>query len=99
MLNIKKINTYKSVVYNDYRQYDSNNCHTGGAYAFFTTFKNIGGGKWVVSYDTTAEFPFCPVCGIFGEHDCSDYDIVTTEELQKEISAKPDTDDEYLTYE
>ncbi len=50
---------------------------------------------WEVSYGTTAEFDFCPVCGSFDDHrledgtyECGEFQTVSEEELiEKSINS------------
>ena len=56
-------------------------------------------GKWEVSYGTTADFEYCPVCGSFNDHyaededdiynsgySCGEFAIATSDELIDEIN-------------
>ena len=61
--------------------------------------------KTEVSYGTTAEFDFCPVCGSFDDHrledgtyECGEFQTVSEEELIEEINKFVETDDEFIEY-
>lgn len=86
----------KKVVLSNYENYQERTCHTGGNYAFFTIYeKEESNDRWKVSYETTSEFAYCPVCGTFNDHiidytkdneaiyDCGEFHHVTTKELEK----------------
>lgn len=51
------------VRFNDFSQYDSEKCNNGGCYGFWTNYDRLDNGTWKVSYGTTADFDYCPVCG------------------------------------
>lgn len=59
------LNGVKKVIFNDYSDYQSATCHTGGNYGFWTNYNRLPNGNWEVSYGTTADFSYCPVCGSF----------------------------------
>ena len=69
------------------------------------TTPRLENGMWEVSYGTTAEFDFCPVCGSFDDHrledgtyECGEFQTVSEEELIEEINKFVETDDEFIEY-
>lgn len=64
--------TVKVVRLSDDSEYDSELCRNGGAYGFWTDYNRMEDGRWYISYGTTADFEFCPVCGSFNNHYCGD---------------------------
>ena len=114
---IKKITEIEKTVtvvrLNDDSEYDPERCHTGGAYGFWTDYNRMEDGRWYVSYGTTADFEFCPVCGSFNDHYCDDddeafghdsgyscgeYEVITTAELIEIINSFVEDEDHYITY-
>lgn len=58
-----------------------------------------------MSYGTTADFDYCPVCGNFDDHyvgngdeeySCGEYEIISEDELLKRIGSFEETDDCYI---
>lgn len=101
------LNGVKRVIFNDYSDYQSNTCHTGGNYGFWTDYTSLENGNWEISYGTTAEFPYCPVCGDFNDHyvgeddieySCGEFATITETELLKLINDFEESDDEYIEY-
>lgn len=93
----------------DYTEYQSEKSNNGGCYGFWTDYNRLENGKWEVSYGTTADFAYCPVCGNFDEHyegdddccydsgySCGEFHTVTESELLKLIEEFTETDDEYI---
>ena len=105
------LNEVKRVIFNDYSDYQSNTCHTGGNYGFWTNYNRLPNGKWQVSYGTTADFSYCPCCGTFEDHyegdeaiydsgySCGDFEQITESELLGRINNFKETDNEYIEYE
>ena len=97
---IKGVNSLKihHINLNDYSDYDENLCNNGGHYGFWTRYTSIGNDKWEVSYHTTSDFPYCDVCGSFGEHDHApwEYDVITTEELYSLVDNFKEDDDHFI---
>lgn len=60
---IKSLEGIQRVRFNDFSEYESEKSANGGAYGFWTDYTRLENGMWEVSYGTTAEFDFCPVCG------------------------------------
>lgn len=93
-VNLNKINM---VIVTDYSDYDENKCNDGGHYSYSTIYTKVKEG-WEVSYGTSADFTFCPVCGSFEDHyegdesrhesgySCGEYETTTDEEVLKAIS-------------
>ena len=106
---MKKANLYNinRVRFCDYTEYDPNLCNNGGCYGFWTNYNRLPNGKWQVSYGTTADFSYCPVCGSFDDHydyeedkySCGDFEQITESELLEIINNFTETDDEYIEYE
>ena len=48
----------------DYTEYQSEKSNNGGCYGFWTDYNRLENGEWEVSYGTTADFAYCPVCAI-----------------------------------
>mgnify|MGYP001624928302 CR=1 FL=1 len=84
----ENLNGIAAVRLSDYSNYDCNLCNNGGKYGFWTDYDLIGNDLWEVSYHTTSDFEYCPVCGTFGDCNCEDGDYrqITTSELLEEIS-------------
>lgn len=94
----------------DYSDYDSEKCNDGGSYGFWTDYNRLENGNWEISYGTTADFEYCPVCGNFNDHyegndcyyesgySCGEYETITEAELLKRINEFEETDDEYIEY-
>ena len=106
----EELNGVARVRFCDYSQYESEKSSNGGCYGFWTDYTRQEDGNWEVSYGTTADFPFCPVCGDFNDHyegddcrfesgySCGDYEIVTEEELLNLINEFKETEDEYIEF-
>lgn len=97
MIDLSKFNKIR---FNDYSEYDDTRCNNGGCYGFWDNYTRCDDG-WRVSYGTTAEFDFCPICGGFGNScGCSDEDylIVTTEELLDKIASFEEDEDHFIEY-
>lgn len=86
-----KINDFNKIRICDYSEYDSEKSRNGGCYGFWTEYIKEN-DKWSVSYGTTSDLSFCPVCGDFAEHyicdenenycySCGDFETVSNEEL------------------
>lgn len=94
MLNLEQC---KIIYLNDFTNYNNKFCNNGGCYGFWTEFENLHNGNWKVSYGTTAEFNYCPVCGQFNAHydedswcdskySCGEYTIISTRGLEEKIA-------------
>ena len=82
----------------DYTQYEAEKSCNGGCYGFWTDYTRLEDGNWEVSYGTTADLPYCPVCGSFNDHyegddccyesgySCGDCEVVTEEKLLELIN-------------
>ena len=90
---ITKLNNIGKVILSDYTEYDSEKCRNGGCYGFRTNYNRVKNG-WAVSYGTTADFEYCPVCGSFNNHyigdgdieySCGEYEVISEETLVKII--------------
>lgn len=82
------------VILNDESEYNPDTCHTGGNYAYYTIYERVANTEtWEMSFGTSAEFDYCPVCGNFQDHRdpdgdgyiCGDFEIITTDELNEVI--------------
>ena len=108
---LNNLNGIKKVRFCDFSEYDSEKCNTGGCYGFWTDYMRTADGKWIISYGTTADFEYCPVCGTFSDHyneddccynsgyECGEYENVTEDELLKLINEFQEIDTEYIEYE
>ena len=96
-MNIDKLKEVKKVRFNDYSEYDSEYGNNGGKYGYWTEYRKLHNGLIEISYGTTADFDFCPVCGCFNNHydydscyesgySCGDYETVSESELLKLIN-------------
>ena len=56
----------------DNSRYEAGKCNTGGAYSFSTIYRRNDDGTYNAIYSTSADFPYCPMCGSFytGGDDC-----------------------------
>lgn len=107
---MKDLKGIKRVRFNDYSDYDSEKCNNGGSYGFWTDYSRLENGNWEISYGTTADFDYCPVCGCFNDHyegndccyssgyECGEFETVTENELLKLINEFEETDEEYIEY-
>ena len=85
------------ITLNDYSDYDERFCRNGGRYAFWTEYTNIGNDEWERTEHTTAEFPYCPVCGTFGSCNCDkNFEVISTDELKKIVNSFEEDDDHYI---
>lgn len=77
----------KKIIIKDYRNYDPDNCRTGGAYGFTDTYTEQPDGSFVAYHETTSDFEYCSRCGTFGHSswDCKCKDTYTAEEMQRII--------------
>lgn len=108
MENLKGI---KRVRFCDYTEYDSEKCNNGGAYGFWTNYFRLDNDEWKVSYGTTADFSYCPVCGSFNDHykgddcyykssySCGEFKIITEKELLKRINNFQETECKYIEFD
>ena len=104
MMDLKNIT---KVRFNDYTEYDSEKCNNGGCYGFWTDYTRLESGNWEVSYGTTADFEFCPVCGSFGSHEdfetesgysCGDFEVISEKELLNRIDKFEETEEKYIDF-
>lgn len=102
---MKTLEGIERVRFNDFSEYESEKSANGGKYGFWTDYTRQEDGRWEVSYGTTAEFDFCPVCGSFDDHrledgtyECGEFQTVSEEELIEEINKFVETDDEFIEY-
>lgn len=108
MKKYENLNDYNRVRINDYTNYDAEKCNNGGCYAFFTDYIKRPDGKWEISYDTTADLEYCPVCGSFENHrgdvncpyesgyTCGEFKVISEEELLNIINNFEETKEEYV---
>jgi len=83
---VKKVRNASTVIIRDYSSYCKWRCNNGGAYSFSVRFKRRLDGKWIISYGTSSEFPYCYRYGEFKDcWDCEHFDIET-----EECRAKPE---------
>lgn len=105
MNKVTSLKGIQRVRFNDFTEYDSEKSSNGGAYGFWTDYTCLENGMWKISYGTTADLDFCPVCGVFGDHqledgsyECRDFQTVSEEELIEKINKFVETDDEFIDY-
>ena len=96
------------ITIHDLTSYDPDRCSTGGNYAFYTIYTRVDDDMFEVSYDTTAEFDYCPVCGSFNNHrlyddqydflgyKCGRFETITSKELYDILNAVEEADDYYI---
>ena len=106
-LNLDGINRVR---FYDYTEYEGEKANNGGCYGFWIEYNRISPEKWEISYGTTAEFEYCPVCGSFNDHfegedccydsgySCGEYDTVTEQELIKLINEFTETDNKFIDF-
>ena len=77
----------KIITIRDYRNYDPDNCRTGGAYGFTYTYTEQSDGSFTVRYDTTSDFEYCTKCGTFGHNswDCDFNNVYTADDVQRMV--------------
>lgn len=98
--NIKNISEYKKIEVVDFSDYESGKSCNGGNYAFSTIFRRVNDNMFEITYSTSADFEYCPVCGAFHEYDeerCGNTKTISTEELKERIS-NIEEDEEYRVY-
>ena len=99
----------KRVRFNDFSEYESGKCNNGGCYGFWVDYNRLENGIFEVSYGSTTDFEYCPVCGSFNNHrdddsyyesgySCGDFETVTESELLKLINDFEETDGCYIEY-
>lgn len=89
----KDLAKIEKVYLEDFSDYDLEKCNNGGCYSFTTLFSKTKSDKYEISYDTSAEFSYCPACGTFGDHynsdtdkyECGGFEEISSEELMKRI--------------
>mgnify|MGYP004443782571 CR=1 FL=1 len=54
----------------DLRNFDPKRSNNGGAYSFTVYFTRTGENEFTATFDTSADFPYCPIHGRFME--CSE---------------------------
>lgn len=103
-MKITNLNGINKVRFNDYSDYNPEKCNNGGCYGFWTDYNRTDNG-WMVSYGTTADFEYCPVCGSFDNHyvgdedeeySCGECEIISDEELLKRIEGFDETEECYI---
>ena len=108
-MKIKSLAEIKKVRFNDFSDYEPEKCNNGGEYGFWTDYKRLENGLFEVSYGTTADFQYCPVCGSFQNHStdddyydsgysCGEFETVTERELIDMINEFDESDDCYIEF-
>lgn len=73
----------------DYTNFASDTCCNGGNYSFSVIYRQISDNKFEVLHSTSAEYPYCPLCGSFYQGTCScgmeGPDVVNYEQVKKEV--------------
>lgn len=78
----------------DWSGYDPDRCNNGGRYSYTTTYHRRVDDKWDILYSTSAEFEFCPYCGMFGMGcGCTHPEQSTTAEVMEQITSAEDNPD------
>lgn len=110
-MKIDSLDGIKKITFYDYSEYFPELCNDGGAYGFFTIYMRISNDEWKISYKTTADFDYCPVCGCFADHykgdncdynsgyKCGEFDTIKTNELLNLINNFSETDFKYFEIE
>ena len=107
---LKNIKEVKSVTFYDLSEYEEDKSRDGGRYGFWAVYKRINEDSFQLSFHTTAEFSYCPVCGSFGSHyegdspyesgySCGEYSVVSEKELLELINSFSETNDKYFVIE
>lgn len=83
------INKVRFKSYSEYEDVNGN----GKSYSFFTDYIRVNNDKWKISYGTTSDKEYCPVCGTFINHykgdnckyksgyGCGEYVVITEDDL------------------
>lgn len=73
----------------DRTHFVSETSHNGGDYSFTATYHQIADDKFEVSYSTSADFDYCPLCGSFYQGNCpcgmEGPEIVSWEEVETAV--------------
>jgi hypothetical protein len=92
-----KLSKAREVLVFDDSRFEPGRCNNGGQYRFVERFTQRQPGCWELSFQTTAEFDFCPFCGEFGDHlvhdegedewyhQCGPFDTFSTQELARKL--------------
>jgi hypothetical protein len=94
------------VLIDHWGNYDCDTSNNGGGYGEITVFEK-NGSIWIRSYYTTADMPFCRVCGSYNEpQECGcggRYKILSTTEMLRllkgkkfRVSAYPDVENHHF---
>ena len=106
-MKMEELKKVKKLRINDDSQLEPETCNNGGAYGFWTDYTRLDNG-FEVSYGTTAEFDFCPVCGSFNNHsagdespfesgyECGEFEVISEEDMLKLLNEFHETDTEYI---
>lgn len=106
-MKITNLDGIKRIRMNDFSEYDSEKCRNGGCYGFWTDYDRVKDG-WEISYGTTSDLEYCPVCGCFNNHyvgdeeceySCGEYEIISDEELLNRIKSFEKTENCYIDLE
>lgn len=107
----KNLDKIKRVRFCNYSEYNSEKSNDGGCYGFWTDYSRLENGNWEISYGTTADFEYCPVCGSFNDHykgedacfdsgySCGEFATATSDELIdsiKKFEKEHKNDDDYF---
>lgn len=109
---IENLNKINKVIINDFRECKTGLSNNGGCYGYFTVYNRITDKTFAISYYTTADLEYCPVCGNFGSHlecdeeigeyyTCGDFDCITEEALLQILRCveEKEKDDYYIVME
>lgn len=101
----------KEVRFIDDTNYKDGLENDGGCYKFWTKFTRLSNWKWLISYGTSSDMEYCPVCGKFAEHyigkgtwtksgySCGEYAIIPEEEVLHIINSYKETDKKHIEFE
>jgi len=76
-----------SIRLSDYSTWEAGKCSNGGSYSYHTVYKRDG-ERFIKLLTTSAEFDYCPVCGVFytsGHRDCEPARL-DAEQVWEEVS-------------
>lgn len=98
-MELKNLNGINKIRFNDFSEYISEKSNNGGCYGFWTDYSRIDDDNFEITYGTTSEFEYCPICNEFGHtYDnttCGEPETISTDKLLEEINNFHETDSCY----